>query len=157
MKAIVIGTSLSGKSTLIRHLRATTTLPISEMDEELTLANEGTFPSVATKSHLATQVITDILNRDSILFFANTDYFSHPDLYLAKSKGFKILQLSLSLDQLIARNAQRMKVENYEDHSQWFPGMVAYQQEVSASGLVDHVLDASLPTANIASQLLKSL
>ena len=45
MKAIIIGASLSGKTTVIRELRKISKIPISEIDEKLTEMNGGTYPA----------------------------------------------------------------------------------------------------------------
>lgn len=157
MKAIIIGTSLSGKTTLIRLLRTKTNLPISEMDEELTLLNRGKFPSDYKLKYeiVAPKVINKILNREEIVFFTNTDYFTIKDLSHAKKLGFKIIQLQLSLEELIKRNESRMKNEGYDDMGQWLEGMLEYQAEIKDAGLVDKDIDANKSTELIAEELIE--
>ena len=77
MKAIVIGASLSGKTTLISHLRKNFKLPFSEIDEELTRVNNGKYPedSEYKVEVLAPGIVSDILHREDIVFFTNTDYY----------------------------------------------------------------------------------
>lgn len=159
MKIIVIGTSASGKTTLIRYLRNSTKLPISEIDAELTTLNGGEFPidDNLKKNVLAPKIFEDIINRDEIIFFTNTDYFFEADIRKAKDKGFKIFQLDLSLEDLIRRNQKRVKEEGYPDINQWLAGMVEYQTEIRKTGLVDLVIDASKPTEKIANELLDNL
>jgi shikimate kinase len=41
MKAIVIGISTTGKTTLVKYLRQHTKVPVSEIDEQLTEKNKG--------------------------------------------------------------------------------------------------------------------
>ena len=155
MKVIVIGTSLSGKTTLIRLLRSQTILPISEIDEELTILNDGVFPADFKLKHedVTPKVIKKILAKDKIVFFTNTNYFSIEDLKQAKKLNFKIVQLQLELDELIKRNESRMKNEGYDDMSQWLEGMLRYQSEIKDAGLVDRVFDASKSTDQIAKEL----
>ena len=155
MKAIVIGTSLAGKTTLIRQLRSQTSLPISEIDEELTLLNDGEYPADFKLKHeiVTPKVIKKILDLESIIFFTNTNYFSIDDLREAKKLGFKIVQLDLSLDELIKRNESRMKNEGYDDMGQWLEGMLLYQAEVKDAGLVGKVISANRPTEIIAKEL----
>jgi len=71
MKAIVIGASLSGKTTLISHLRKNFKLPFSEIDEELTRVNNGKYPedSEYKVEVLAPGIVSDILHREDIVFF----------------------------------------------------------------------------------------
>ena len=154
MKTIVIGSSLSGKTTLVRHLRDQK-IDCSEVDEELTKINGGTFPSDVDEKHnvLIPKIIADILAKKDVLFFTNTDYFTLEDLRKAKSLGFKIVQIDISLPELIRRNKYRMENEGYDDMTQWLEGMTDYQDALKQSGLVDQSLDATLPTDQIASTL----
>lgn len=159
MKAIVIGTSLSGKTTLIRHLRTFSDFPITEMDEELTAINGGNFPTDAEHKHnvLAPKVIDDILDRETVLFFTNTDYFTDKDLKRAHENGFMIIQLHLDLDSLKKRNQQRVENEGYSDLSEWLEGMVSYQKHIQDSGFIDQIIEMDQPVEVIAEQLLKIL
>lgn len=156
MKAIIIGTCLSGKTTLVRYLRTNTKLPVLEVDEELTRLNNGVYPTDDKYKHtiLIPQIVEDILNRDDIVFFTNTDYFTPTDLKDARSKGFKIVQLWLNLSELQKRNKLRMKNEGYPDVSEWLSGMTEYQTEIKQLDLVDLVIEANLPTGEIAKKLL---
>lgn len=142
MKSIVIGTSLSGKTTLIRYIRANYDFNVSEIDEELTSMNDGQYPMDADYKHqvLVPKIIQNILKQD-ILFFTNTDYFTIDDLRVAKEKGFKIIQLTLPIEILLKRNQKRMLHEGYADHSEYLPGMLEYQQKIYESGIVDEVID----------------
>jgi len=156
MKAIIIGTSLSGKTTLVRYLRTSTKLPILEVDEELTRLNNGTYPTDDKYKHavLIPQIVEDILNRDDVVFFTNTDYFTPTDLKDARNKGFKIFQLWLDLNELQKRNKFRVKNEGYSDLSQGLEGMVNYQTIIKEEGLIDKVIDAKQATENIANELI---
>ena len=125
------------------------------MDEMLTEANNGEFP---TDNHfkntvLAPKVIAEILSKDEIIFFTNTDYLSMEDLRLAKEKGFKIVVLDITREELLKRNNIRVESEGYQDQGQWFDGMLKYQQQLKESGLVDLVIDATLSTSQIVSEL----
>ena len=159
MRAIIVGTSLSGKTTLVKHLRSSTDALVIEMDEELTLLNGGEYPTDSEHKHnvLAPRIIKEVLDRDSVIFFTNTDYFTIADLKLAKGRGFKILQLELNLDQLKRRNEYRVKHEGYGDLSQWFDGMLQYQKNIREAGLVDKVVDADQPVEELAKELVASL
>ena len=152
MKIIVIGASLSGKTTLIRYLKSIANFPILEIDEELTRLNGGTYPLNNKYKHqvLTPQIIKGVLERQQVIFFTNTDYFTNQDLKKAKKKGFLIVQLDLSLEQLQKRNENRVKVEGYSDLSQWLDGMVKYQTKTRKEGLVDKVINADQPTKSMA-------
>ena len=156
IKIIVIGTSLTGKTTLVKHLRKTQKINVSEIDDELTRLNGGTFPTDDKQKTevLAPIVISELLDKEEIIFFTNTDYFSPDDLKIARMAGFKIVQLVLTKYEMETRNAERIEKEGYEDHSEWFDGMLEYQKEIFNLGLVDLVIDAGMPTEEIAKELV---
>jgi len=155
MKGIVIGASLSGKTTVARYLRSNTSVSVSEMDEELTKLNNGKYPTDVEHKHknLAPKVIKDLLNREDILFFTNTDYFSLDNLREAKDKGFKIIQLELDLDELNTRNKNRIENEGYDGLSEWLEGLVVYQEKIRNAGVVDIVIDASQSVKKISEEI----
>ena len=159
MKSIIIGTSLAGKTTIIRKLRQDDSLHISEMDEKLTEINEGKFPSDPVLKHnvLAPKVISQILELEDIIFFTNTNYFTEEELAYAKEKGFVIIQLQISLDELKLRNIKRMDEEEYEDMGKWLEGMLEYQEEIKNAGLVDKIIDATQPTNEVITELLQTI
>ena len=158
MKSIVIGSSLSGKTTLVRYLRSHTKMNVKEMDEMLTELNDGNFPqNLKHKEALASKVIQNVLNQENIIFFTNTDYFSQEDLRLAKTLGFKIIQLNISLRKLKIRNTQRIENEKYDDMTPYLTGMLNYQKEISKSGLIDKVIIADQPAELLAKSLLDYL
>jgi shikimate kinase len=151
MKALVIGASLSGKTSIVKQLRKNTEIPVSEMDEELTRLNKGEYPTDSKYKHdvLAPEIIDVILNRENIVFFTNTDYFTLDDFQKAKDKGFKIILLELSIDELLKRNRNRVKNEGYEDLSKWLRGMVEYQRKVKEAGVIDATIQANKPIEEI--------
>ncbi len=159
MKGIVIGASLSGKTTVVRYLRSNTNISVLEMDEELTRLNNGKYPTDVEHKHesLAPKVIKDLLNKEDILFFTNTDYFSLDDLREAKDKGFKIIQLELNLDGLNKRNKNRVKNEEYDDLSEWFERMVVYQEKIRNAGVVDIIIDANQSVKKISEEIQGAL
>ena len=159
MKAIIFGTSLSGKTTTIRYLRKNTKYNISEIDEELMKINGGVFPENAKQKHhvLAPRVIKQILSSNNILFFTNTDYFSDQQITNAKRLGFKIIQLSVPLDELVKRNRGRVENGGYDDLSCWLDGMVQYQDHIFKQGFVDQRIDATKSTSQIVEDLLDYL
>lgn len=157
MKLIIIGPSLSGKTTLVRYLRQNTDFNVSEIDEELTKLNGGKYPNDNEYKHnlLVPKIIEKLLKLENIVFFTNTDYFTHTDLSRAKSLGFKIIQLDISLSELKKRNIKRVKEDGYNDLSQWLAGMLKYQQEISEAGLLDLKIDATQSTYDIVEEILK--
>ena len=132
--------------------------PISEMDEELTYLNGGQFPLDPVQKHtvLAPQVIEKVLKTDNIIFFTNTDYFTPSDLQKAKSIGFKIFQIEINYQELVNRNAKRVKEENYQNLDINLKDMLVYQEDIKDKGLVDEVIDGTKPISEIIDQLKKS-
>ena len=47
-----------------------------------------------------------------------------------------------------------MEQEGYEDATQWLMGQLENHNEIRKAGLVDRVIDATLPTARIAQLLI---
>ncbi len=156
MKVVVIGTSLSGKTTIIKYLRIHTKLNIREIDEEIHDRNNGKWPHNDKYRFevLGQKIIEEILNKDDAIFFTNTEYFTQSNLEEAHKKGFIIIQLWVELAVLKIRNKNRMKYEGYNDFSQWLTGMLRYQKKMKAAGHIDFVLDANRPTEIIAKELM---
>ena len=156
MKIIVIGMSLSGKTTIVKHLRSATKVPVLEIDEELTRLNNGIYPAdnIYKIEKLAPRVMSSILKRNNIIFFTNTNYFSISDLEKAHKNGFTIIQLDLSVSEATKRNQNRVKKEGYSDLSKWFGGMQEYQEQIKIAGVVDKVIDATISVEEIAEQIL---
>jgi adenylate kinase family enzyme len=156
LKAIVIGASCAGKTTLVRYLRARSDLPLLEIDDELVRENGGEYPSDYQHKHqvVAPRVIEQVLRKDSIVFFTNTDYFTDADLSLARSREFKIIQLEIPLTVLRDRNCRRVKEERYPDIGEWLNHMVEYQDKLREQGLVDHVISTRTTVEAVAAELL---
>ena len=159
MKAIVIGASLSGKTSIKNYLTEKTSLVISEMDEELTTLNNNIFPEDTDYKHnvLAPQVIKNILSKESIIFFTNTDYFSDQDLKEARQRGFKIIQLNVDLELLKNRNKTRMTNKGYDDLTKYLSGMVDYQTRIQKKGFIDKIINSDLSVQEIGEEILKEL
>jgi hypothetical protein len=160
MKAIVIGASLSGKTSIKNYLREKSNILVSEMDEELTILNKNIFPEDTDYKHdvLAPQVIKNILSKESIIFFTNTDYFSDQDLKEARQIGFKIIQLNVNLELLKNRNKTRVINKGYDDLTKYLSGMVDYQTRIQKKGFVDKIINSDLLSVQeIGEEILKEL
>ena len=104
-KAIIIGASTVGKSTLIKHLRGNTHLILDEMDDMLTRMNDGIYPKDGDYRHkvLEPKMVKEVLRKDNTVFFTNTNIFSVDDLKKSKELGFMIIQLVLSREEMERR------------------------------------------------------
>lgn len=158
-KVIIIGASTVGKTTVIKHLTATTNLNISESDDMLTELNGGTYPSDSNykMNVLAPQMVKNVLNRKNVIFFTNTHYFKPDDLKVARRKGFRIILLSLDREKMTIRSKYREENEGYEDHTKYFDDMLKYQEEILAKGFVDTVIDTDKPVEEISKRILSDL
>jgi predicted kinase len=158
MKIIIIGTSASGKSTVIKYLRENTKFQIKEIDEELTSRNNNVYPDDFELKHkiLTPKIIDEVLNSSEIIFFSNTDYFQVEDLKKARLKGFQIYQLIVPIEELLIRNKLRKDQLGYDDLSEYFEGMLMYQKNISNLGLVDMVIDGRLSLSEIANKIINS-
>lgn len=77
------------------------------------------------------------------------------DLLLkAKAKGFKIIVLRLTLEQLNERNTKRMNEERYDSAAGWLESQLDYLDSLMNDGLVDGCIDGSLQTEQIASKVI---
>lgn len=130
-KAIIIGTSVSGKSAMVRYLRKITNLPVAEADETLTEMNGGVYPKDSTykMEKLAPKLVQDILNKEEIIYFTNTHYFTSASLKEAHRRGFFIIQFLLDQKKMKIRNTYRIIHEGYEDLSKYFTSMLKYQKK----------------------------
>lgn len=158
-KALIIGASTVGKTTLVNYLRTTTDFSVGESDEEIIKMNGGTWPTEdGVKMNVyAPRMVEDILGRDPIIFFSNTHYFNLDAIQKAKENGFSIFHLILNREKMSERSDFRRKNEGYEDHTKYFESMLAYQNELSKSGLVDLEINTDKPVAEIANEILQSL
>ena len=127
MKTIVIGASLSGKTTLA-----------SRFPQSIDINEEY--------SDNIPKIIDEALNKKDVIFFVNTDYITLDDLRRAKTLGFKIIQLELTLSELQKRNTS-------PDLNQWLEDMIDYQNELKKIGLIDQSIDATMPVEQIAKLL----
>jgi hypothetical protein len=71
------------------------------------------------------------------------------DLRQARSLGFKIFQLELTLPELIKRNL----ASGNDTLTPWLEDMIDYQNELKKSGLIDKSLDATLPIEKLAKEI----
>ncbi len=155
MKLLVIGPQLSGKTTLVRHLRKHTNLTVSEIDEEILSANDGVWPddNIYKDEVLVPEIYKRIAEQEDIVFFAN--YFAPlSQVQMFRDAGFTVVLLEPPYEEMLRRNKQRMEQEGYEDATQWLMGQLENHKDILEAGLVDKTLDATLPTAKIA-QLLE--
>jgi hypothetical protein len=151
-KLLLLAPSAGGKSTLMRYLRTHTDLNIAETDELLTEANMGTYPTGKIKNHkLISETTMEVITGPSVVYLAQ--YIPEELLKLSRTKGFRTVLLGISLDELKKRNTQRMEIEHYPDASQWFQGQLDYFVSLCQKGLIDEVIDGTLPVKVLAEKI----
>lgn len=69
-RAIIIGSSTTGKTTLLKYFKEHTDIPVDESDDVLTRLNGGTYPhdSDYKINVLAPQMVQEVLARERIVF-----------------------------------------------------------------------------------------
>jgi len=117
-KLIVLAPSAGGKSTLMRYLREHSQLRIAESDEEVMKANNDVWPEDGLKNTvLVPQTTNDVISRTDVVYFAS--YFPEGLLHDARAKGFRVVLMDFTIQQLAERNKKRMSIEHYQDATPW--------------------------------------
>lgn len=151
---VVLGPPLAGKSTIVRHLRASDpTLSVKELDEELIAENGGTWPADAeTRTRLIPHIVRRILDMGSpVVFF--TTYIDPDTLQAFRRKGFLVAQLSVPPETLRLRAERRRQETGETDPEPYIRQNISYQEEIRRQGLVDRVVDATASVGEVVSGL----
>ena len=152
-KLIILAPSCGGKSTLMRYLREHTKLHIAETDEEVMKANNNVWPDDELKNKvLVPQTTRVIISLDSIVYFAS--YVPDELLIEARARGFKVILLEINMESLIARNKNRMSIENYQDATPWLKMQLDTFERLKKAKLIDEVIDGMQTVEEIAKQLV---
>ncbi len=119
------------------------------------MINDGVFPldTEYKNNILFPKVANLILSKSEIIFFTNSWYFSIQQLEEAREKGFKIVQLQVSLDVLKKRNIERQN-KGYDNLEQYLKDMVEYQRIIKKQNLVDYIVDGEQQVEKVTSDLL---
>ena len=154
-KIIILGPQCSGKTTLKKYLQEQDpTLPLVEEDELFTELNGGEYPQdIEYKENILRPKLEEKIRKSENLIFL-TSYCDRRLLKELKSKGFKVIQLVLGMEEFNRRNDTRMKEQGYADANTWAKDIFSFHQEVRDNGLVDKEIDATLPIGEIAKSLL---
>jgi adenylate kinase family enzyme len=152
-KLIVIGASTSGKSTLMRYLRRHTDLVVTEMDEEIVKLNKGKWPTDDDYRNtvLVPKITEKIIGMDEVVYISS--YVPDELAEDAKRKGFTIASLEVSLEQLKARNAKRMREEKYRSVAAYFDMQLNGFKRLKDKGLIEKTIDGHKTTKEIADEI----
>ena len=151
-KLLILVPSAGGKSTLMRDLRAHTTLHIAETDEEVMKANNNVWPNDGLKNNvLVPQTTKEIIARNSVIYFAS--YIPVELIKEARANGFRVIVLEVNMKTLLKRNKQRMSTENYQDATPWFRMQLENYEQLKNAGLIDGVIDGIQPVEVLTRQI----
>ena len=152
-RLIILAPSAGGKSTLMRYLREHTKLHIAETDEEVMKANNNVWPDDELKNKvLVPQTTRVIISLDSIVYFAS--YIPDELLIEARARGFKVILIEINMESLIARNKNRMSIENYQDATPWLKMQLDTFERLKKAKLIDEVIDGMQTVEEITKQLV---
>ena len=153
-KIIILAPSTGGKSTLMRYLREHTALDIFETDEEVMKANNNVWPDNKLKNEvLVPKTTRRIIAQQNAIYLAS--YIPDELLREAKAKGFTIVLLDISLEALVARNKNRMKIENYDDATPWLQMQLSNFNKLNAAGLIDLTIYGESSIEVLANKITK--
>jgi len=157
-KLIILGPQCSGKTTLTKFLRSENPdLPILEEDELFMELNGGEYPQDIEykEKTIRPKLEEKIRESDNLIFL--TSYCNPELLKELKSKGFKIVQLVLEMDEFQKRNEKRVKEQGYADANTWAKEVFSFHDEMKDFGMIDKSIDASQQIEVIAEEVLEFL
>lgn len=151
-KLLILAPSAGGKSTLMRYLREHTEFEIAETDEAVMKANSGMWPNDEIKNKVLVPITTEeIISRSQVIYFAS--YIPDELIKDAKSKGFKLILIDLTIEQLLARNKKRMSEENYQDATPWLQTQLDNFARLKNDKMFDAVINGDQPIELLSKQI----
>ena len=154
-KLIILGPQCSGKTTLKKYLQEKDpSLPLIDEDELFMELNGGEYPQDIEykEKTLRPKLENKVRQAENMIFL--TSYCNPELLKELKSKGFKVIQLVLEMDEFQRRNDRRMKEQGYADANTWAKEVFSFHEEVRDAGLVDKEIDATLPAKEIIKEII---
>jgi len=150
VKLFVVGPACAGKTTLIRHLRASSALNVVDMDDQIARLNGGTWPSIPTKNTVVLpRVLAEVGATPDIVLFGSLPVEPMRDLRRA---GFHTALLDVSEAELRRRHAARLAAEGWTN-VQWFDYEQSVIRDLRDHDLFDHVIDGEQTVASVADDL----
>lgn len=137
----------------MKYMREHTDFNILEMDEEVMRENGNKWPNdnIYKDQVLVPKIVRKILKEDDVLYLAS--YVPEDLLIQARTQGFKVLLLDVSMKELIRRNRERIDIEHYADASPWLQLQIDTFAKLKDRGLLDMVIDGNDSTKDIASAI----
>lgn len=106
MKIILLGITGSGKSTIAQKIASVFGIQVIEADNEVIRLNNGLWPKEEQIIDKYFQIISDkVLEMDNIVYVIS--WLSKKRVKQFFDKGFKIIELHASIEELLKRKVQR--------------------------------------------------
>ncbi len=123
------------------------------MDEEVMSVNGNKWPDDNNYKDnvLVPKIVKKIISKSEAVYLAS--YVPEELLDEARSKGFQIAQINISLVELVRRNQMRMEIEEYSDSTPWLQLQLDSFNKLAEKGLIDTHIDGHQDTASIASEI----
>jgi predicted kinase len=153
VKLLVVGPLASGKTTIARHLRSTTTITIVDLDDELVRLNGGAYPGIETrKTVVAPRALAAAMALPEVVLLHST--FDPGDVRALRAAGFTTVLFEVSGNELQRRHRVRLREEGWSNED-WADDNRAQIAELRRMALFDHVVDAERAPAVVAADLLR--
>jgi len=152
VRLFVLGIACAGKTTLVRHLRAGSTLAVVDLDDEIGRVNGGTWPDIPTKNNVVLpKVLAEVRAMPDVVLFGSLPVDRTQEL---RAAGFVTALLDVSEAELRRRHAARLAEEGWTN-VQWFEHEQSVLRDLRAHDVFDHVIAGEGPVASIADDIMK--
>jgi len=152
VRLFVLGIACAGKTTLARHLRACSTLPVVDLDDEIGRVNGGTWPDIPTKNNVVLpKVLAEVRAMPNVVLFGSLSVERTQEL---RAAGFVTALLDVSEAELRRRHAGRLAAEGWTN-VEWFEHEQSVLRDLRARNVFDHVIAGEGSVASIADAIMK--
>jgi dephospho-CoA kinase len=152
VRLFVGGISCAGKTTLARHLRASSSLNVVDMDDEIGRFNGGTWPDIPTKNSVVLpKVLAEVRSMSGVVLFGSLPVERTQEL---RQAGFATALLDVPPAELRRRHAVRLAQEGWTN-VEWFEHEQSVIRDLRASKVFDHILDGEGTVESVAADIMK--
>jgi hypothetical protein len=152
VRLFVLGIACAGKTTLARHLRACSNLPVVDLDDEIGRVNGGTWPDISTKNNVVLpKVLAEVRALPDVVLFGSLPVEPTQEL---RAAGFVTALLDVSEAELRRRHAVRLAEEGWTN-VEWFEHEQSVLRDLRGYNVFDHVIAGERSVASIADDIMK--
>ena len=152
VRLFVLGIACAGKTTLARHLRACSSMPVVDLDDEIGRVNGGTWPDISTKNDVVLpKVLAEVRAMPDVVLFGSLPVERTQEL---RAAGFVAALLDVSEAELRRRHAVRLAEEGWTN-VEWFEHEQSVLRGHRACNVFDHVIAGEGSVASIADDIMK--